>query len=103
MMKRFCSIIFLLIFAASARSVLAQSTVGKVSGSMAQDMREFVETPAIPGYESALAAKIRERLSAFHPKTDNLDDVIVTLGSSGPVRLIVAPMDEPGYVVSNIT
>ena len=84
-------------------SAFAQSSSGKVSGSMTQDMREFVETPAIPGYESALAAKISERLSTFHPKTDNLDDVIVTIGSGGPVRLIVAPMDEPGYVVSNIT
>jgi putative aminopeptidase FrvX len=94
---------FVVFLSCSVPSAFAQSSPGKVSGSMAQDMREFVETPAIPGYESALAAKIRERLSAFHPKTDNLDDVIVTLGSSGPVRLIVAPMDEPGYVVSNIT
>ena len=66
-------------------------------------LREFVETPAIPGYESALAAKIRARLAALHPKTDNLNDVLVTIGSGSPVRLIVAPMDEPGYVVSNIT
>jgi len=66
-------------------------------------LREFVETPAIPGYESALAAKIRARLAALKPKTDNLDDVIVTIGSGSPVRLVVAPMDEPGYVVSHIT
>ncbi|HLW80801.1 MAG TPA: hypothetical protein VKS20_02045 [Candidatus Acidoferrales bacterium] len=94
---------FVVFLACRVSSAFAQSSPSKVSGSMAQDMRAFVETPAIPGYESALAAKIRERLSAFHPKTDNLDDVIVTLGSGGPVRLIVAPMDEPGYVVSNIT
>lgn len=66
-------------------------------------LRELVETPAIPGYESALAVKIRARLAALHPKIDNLDNVLVTIGSGSPVRLIVAPMDEPGYVVSNIT
>lgn len=84
----------------------AQSDSVKLPNSMVQDMRDFVETPAVPGYESALATKIRERLKSFSPqlniKSDNLDDVIVTLGSGGPVRLIVAPMDEPGYVISNI-
>jgi len=104
MMKQFCLVVFVLTFAASAMPVQAQSNgASKVPGSMAQDIREFVETPAIPGYEADLAAKIRARLSALSPKTDNLGDVIVTLGSGGPKRLIVAPMDEPGYVVSNIT
>jgi putative aminopeptidase len=86
-----------------APSAFAQSDSAKVSGSVSQDMREFVETPAIPGYESALAEKIRDRLQKFSPKSDNLGDVIVTIGTGGPTRLIVAPMDEPGYVISNIT
>lgn len=84
-------------------TVFAQTSPAKISGTLTQDLREFTGTPAIPGYESALAAKIRARLAALHPKTDNLNDVIVTIGTGGPVRLIVAPMDEPGYVVSNIT
>src|SRR5487761_367809 len=111
MMKRFYLVICAVIFAVGGQVALSQGTAESgasnaaptVPGSMAQDMREFVETPAIPGYEAALAAKIRARLSALSPKTDNLGDVIVTLGSGGPKRLIVAPMDEPGYVVSNIT
>jgi putative aminopeptidase len=103
MIKRFAFLFFAGIFACIAPAAFAQSSSAKIPGSVSQDMREFVETPAIPGYESALAAKIRDRLKSFSPKTDNLGDVIVTLGSGGPVRLIVAPMDEPGYVVSNIT
>src|SRR5690242_15827457 len=92
---------FVLCLAFVPRGAFAQ---GASSSTLDSDaMRELVETPAIPGYESALAAKIRARLAALHPKTDNLDDVLVTIGSGGPVRLIVAPMDEPGYVVSNIT
>lgn len=70
---------------------------------MAQDLTDFAETPALPGYESAIAAEIRARLRAFSPKTDSLGDVIVTVGSGAPHRLIAAPMDEPGYVVSRIT
>jgi putative aminopeptidase FrvX len=34
---------------------------------------------------------------------DNLGDVIVTVGSGAPHRLIVTPIDEPGFVVSGIT
>ncbi|HLJ87686.1 MAG TPA: M20/M25/M40 family metallo-hydrolase [Candidatus Angelobacter sp.] len=79
----------------------------KVPGNLLDDMQELVQTPAVPGYEQELAAKISERLHAFSPafspKTDSLGDVIVTLGSGSPHRLLVAPMDEPGFVVSAIT
>src|SRR5579875_548711 len=97
------SIVLCAYYTAVTPPASAQAVSRKVPGSMAQDMRVFVDTPAIPGYESALAAKIRTRLAVFHPQRDNLDDVIVRIGSGGPVRLIVAPMDEPGYVVTNIT
>lgn len=80
-----------------------QASAQKVSGSLADDLREFVETPAVPGYEQELAAKIASRLAAFKPKTDEMANVVVTLGSGSPHRMIVAPMDEPGYVVSGIT
>ena len=51
------------------------------------------------GYESELIEKIRAKLAAFHPVVDNLGDVIVTIGSGSPRRLIVTPIDEPGFVV----
>ena len=71
-----------------------------------EDLAKFVETPAVPGYEQALAAEIRSRLKNYSLQTDNLGNLYVRLGSpeaSGPHRLIVAAMDEPGYVVSGIT
>ena len=101
---RFILLIFsaiLLCLAFSPLNAFAQDASS--SGFDSTVMRELVETPAIPGYESVLAAKIRARLAALHPTTDNLNDILVTIGSGSPVRLIVAPMDEPGYVVSNIT
>ena len=67
----------------------------------AQDV--LLTTPAVSGYEQGLAAAIRESLKDLSPKTDNLGNVYVTLGSGAPHRLIVTPMDEPGYVVSDIT
>ncbi|HTV60846.1 MAG TPA: M20/M25/M40 family metallo-hydrolase [Verrucomicrobiae bacterium] len=63
----------------------------------------YVATPSVPGYESELAAEIRERLGFAHPATDNLGDVVVTFGAGYPHRLIVTPLDEPGFVVSGIT
>ncbi len=75
----------------------------RVPGDLASDLKEFVETPSVSGYEQALSEKIRAKLVAFHPVVDNLGDVIVTIGSGAPHRLIVTPIDEPGFVVSGIT
>jgi putative aminopeptidase len=72
-----------------------------------EDLRALVETPAVPGYEQQVAAKIVERVKSISPQlkviTDQQSNVTVTIGSGSPHRLIAAPMDEPGYVVSGIT
>jgi putative aminopeptidase len=93
----FCAALLFLFAASPAR---AQSGL---RGSFATDMRDFVATPAVPGYERELAEKIRDEVAALHPAVDNLGDVIVTIGSGAPRRLMVAPIDEPGYVISEIT
>lgn len=67
------------------------------------DLRQMVETPSIPGYETALGRIIATDVQRFRPVTDNLGDVVVTIGSGSPHRLLAAPMDEPGFVVSDIT
>src|ERR1700686_4784773 len=61
------------------------------------------ETPAVSGYEQQLTGEIRNSIKGFSPQTDNLGNVYVTLGSGAPHRLIVAPIDQPGDVVSAIT
>ena len=63
----------------------------------------LVRTPSVSGYEGRLAAIIATALKEFSPKTDNLGNVIVSMGSGAPHRVIVAPMDQPGYVISAIT
>jgi putative aminopeptidase len=73
------------------------------SDSLAEDLRGLVETPSVSGYETDLAEQIRAKIAPLHAVTDNLGDVIVTIGSGAPGRLIVAPIDEPGFVVSHIT
>jgi len=92
-----CGVLF---FAASS---FAQSNGSAV---LALELKRAVETPAVSGYEQQLAKAIRRDLVGYSPRTDNLGNVVITLGNrgvAGPHRLIVAPMDEPGYVVSQIT
>jgi putative aminopeptidase len=63
----------------------------------------LVTTPAVTGYEQPLVEEIRAQLGGWPAKTDNLGNLLVTIGSGSPHRLIVTPVDEPGYVVSAIT
>jgi putative aminopeptidase FrvX len=76
---------------------------GGTQSALENDMRELVETPAVPGYEQQLAAKIAAKLKGFSPKIDAQSNVTVTIGKGAPHRLIVASMDEPGFVTSGIT
>jgi putative aminopeptidase len=63
------------------------------------------ETPAVSGHEQQLGEEIKRELSGFglSPQVDNTGNVTVTWGSGAPHRLIVTAIDEPGYVVSEIT
>src|SRR5580704_545102 len=92
----------LFLFTLSSTSpLLAQAQAGH--GNLLDELKWFVENPAPPGYEGAVADGIRSETAKLHPTTDNLGDVIVTIGSGAPHRLIVTPIDEPGFVVSQIT
>jgi len=97
--------IFIFLFSIFCFPAVAQTQnpPAKVPGDLASDLKEFVETPSVSGYEQELAGKIRAKVAAFHPVEDNLGDVIVTIGTGAPHRLIVTPIDEPGFVVSGIT
>jgi putative aminopeptidase len=77
--------------------------VGAAQPAMSQYYGGPEETPAVSGYEQQLTGEIRKAIKGYSPQTDNLGNVYVTLGSGAPHRLIVAPIDQPGYVVSAIT
>jgi putative aminopeptidase FrvX len=82
---------------------LAPPSIAQSSYAAGGDSDTLLSTPAVSGYEQELAARIRERVPGMAPKTDNLGDVFFTMGTGAPHRMILAVMDEPGYVVSNIT
>ncbi|MDE2262733.1 MAG: M20/M25/M40 family metallo-hydrolase [Gammaproteobacteria bacterium] len=89
------------------RAVTAMALAGALGSAAAAapapDLAALSRIPAVSGYEQALSAAIARDLAGLHPNTDNLADVWVTVGSGSPHRLIVAAIDQPGYVVSAVT
>ncbi|HSE68870.1 MAG TPA: M20/M25/M40 family metallo-hydrolase [Gemmatimonadales bacterium] len=79
------------------------------SGSVAQDVAltrlgdlitRFGQATAVTGYEQGFAQSLKAMLKGS--VIDRSDNVILTLGSGSPKRLLACPMDEPGYVVGGI-
>jgi putative aminopeptidase FrvX len=90
--------------AASMLTITSPGVSGQSSGALRfADAGQLAEIPAVSGYEQELTARICEQLKDLAPKTDNLGNVYVTVGSGSPHRLLVTAIDEPGYVVSGIT
>jgi putative aminopeptidase FrvX len=89
------------VFVLSCGTARAQNA--PVPGTLVEDLPDLVETPAVPGYEQELAAKIAGKLKAFSPQVDAQGNLTVTIGKSSPHRLIVTTIDEPGFVVSGVT
>jgi putative aminopeptidase len=103
MNRRLATFLFSLApFALIIPSAAGQTAAVRPQGAP-QLLAEFVATPAVSGYENQLGKKISASLGKWHPTTDNLGDVTVTIGSGAPHRLIVTPIDEPGFVVSDVT
>src|SRR5690348_9258729 len=67
------------------------------------DISRLDQIPAVSGYEQPLIEEIRIQLRDLSPKSDNLGNLWVSFGNGSPHRLLVTPVDEPGYVVSGIT
>lgn len=70
----------------------------------ARRLYHLMSVPGVSGYETP----VREALEMLLPVTarvraDNLGNIILRTGSGAPHTLIVAPLDEGGFVVSAIT
>ncbi|HKW65415.1 MAG TPA: M20/M25/M40 family metallo-hydrolase [Candidatus Acidoferrum sp.] len=78
-------------------------SVARCSNAQTQtDVSRLEQIPAVSGYEQVLIQEIRSQLHGLSPKSDNLGNLWVSFGSGSPHRLLVTPVDEPGYVVSDI-
>jgi putative aminopeptidase len=86
-----------------AGSTLRSGQGPRITDDGFDDLKDLVATPAVSGYEGQLEQRIRSKLERLHPTTDTLDDIVVTIGEGSPHRLIVTPIDEPGFVASGVT
>jgi putative aminopeptidase len=88
----------------AAAAVIAGGVASPAIAGMPPDFAALSRIVAVSGYEQQLSTAITRQLrgQGLHPRTDNMDDVWVTVGSGAPHRLVVAALDQPGYVVSGI-
>ena len=70
----------------------------------AQKLQELIEVPGVSGYEARVREAIEMRLpSGARVRADNLGNIVLRTGNGAPHTLIVAPLDEAGFVVSAVT
>ncbi len=68
-----------------------------------ESLRALVRAQGVSGREEAVRREILSRLPAGDQgEIDNMGNLTMTVGSGRPLRLVLAVMDEPGYVVTRI-
>jgi putative aminopeptidase len=64
----------------------------------------LVDTQGVSGHEADVRELVRAQLPSWaHPQVDSIGNLSVTLGRGAPHTVLVATLDENGYVVSRIT
>ncbi|QKG56805.1 M28 family peptidase [Hymenobacter sp. BRD128] len=85
----------LLLFLSSCWAAAAQAPLPAL-------LQAYARTSAVTGREAAASQFIERLFKAGTLRHDRLGNLVLVLGSGSPRRLLVAPLDEPGYVVSQI-
>ncbi|WP_201980515.1 M28 family peptidase [Hymenobacter rubidus] len=65
-------------------------------------LQAYARTSAVTGREAEASRFVQGLFKAGTVQPDRLGNLVLVLGSGEPRRLLVAPLDEPGYVVSQI-
>ena len=94
------TIFYFLALIFSSQVSLAQKNGGNTS--LVDHLIEFSKTSSVTGREEQAASYIQSLFQNAHLEKDKLGNLILTIGTGEPRRLITVPLDEPGYVVSEI-
>ena len=65
-------------------------------------IKAFANTSAVTGREEEAANYVQALFEKGVCKKDKLGNLVITIGSGSPKQLFTAPLDEPGYVISQI-
>ncbi len=72
------------------------------AATLADEVQAFLSVPAVSGRERPAADFIAGRLAGSPVSRDSLGDVVLTVGSGEPRRLVACALGEPGFIVSDI-
>jgi putative aminopeptidase FrvX len=92
-------ILFLLLFFTFQK---AFSQITEAQKNLLLSITEFSKTSAVTGREEEARNFINNLFEKGLVKQDRLGNIVITIGSGSPKRLFTAPLDEPGYVISQI-
>lgn len=94
--KTFYFIFFISITSYSQESIDEQKLL------LIEALKEFSETISVTGREDNASEYLKSFLKNSNLKEDKLGNLILEIGSGLPKTLITVPIDEPGYVISEI-
>lgn len=66
------------------------------------EIEALLQIPAVAGREEPARDFVRQRLGNLPVEQDKAGNLVLTLGSGTPRRLVVCPLGEPGLIVSRI-
>jgi len=84
----------------SSQIILAQNTTSNLN--LINHLTEFSKTSAVTGREKQAVSYIQSLFEKGELKKDKLGNLVMVFGSGYPKTLITVPLDEPGYVISQI-
>lgn len=82
---------------------LATPVIAQAPADPSERLLQLARVPGVSGHESDVRKAVASMLpSSQKPDTESLGNLVVRLGTGAPHTLMVAPLDEPGYVISGI-
>ncbi|WP_199243438.1 M20/M25/M40 family metallo-hydrolase [Hymenobacter sedentarius] len=82
--------------------LLLNSWAGIAAAQSPALLQAYARTSAVSGREEEASRFVMALFKAGTVQRDRLGNLVLVLGTGTPRRLLVAPLDEPGYVVSQI-
>lgn len=92
--------IYLLVFITIHQITFSQTTT--LQKDLSKAVIAFAKTSTVTGREEQAQIFIQKLFDKGICKQDKLGNIVLKIGTGLPVRLFTAPLDEPGYVISQI-
>jgi putative aminopeptidase FrvX len=83
-------------------ALLAAAPSPSLAADLSDEIEAFLRVPAVAGREEPGRDFVRQRLQGLPVETDKTGNVILTVGTGKPRRLVACPLGEPGLVVTGI-